>query len=144
MGGGFLGAFGLAEPGGLARLLEELLVSAEATGELVLLRTPPGAAPLLGSAIDKAGKMPDFDPDVLSSLAGHVRDMAPEDAEIVRPDEGELAVLLPDRQYNWLMRYERFGMLIIMALVCFGALSNVLDTAIGWVFQLFCRIVGFY
>ena len=55
-----------------------------------------------------------------------------------------LAVLLPDRQYDWLMRYERFGMLIIMALVCFGALSNVLDTAIGWVFQLFCRIVGFY
>ncbi len=55
-----------------------------------------------------------------------------------------LAVLLPDRQYNWLMRYERFGMLILMALVCFGALSNVLDTAIGWVFQLFCRIVGFY
>ena len=55
-----------------------------------------------------------------------------------------LAALLPDRQYDWLMRYERFGMLIIMALVCFGALSNVLDTAIGWVFQLFCRIVGFY
>lgn len=55
-----------------------------------------------------------------------------------------LAALLPDRQYAWLMRYERFGMLIIMALVCFGALSNVLDGAIGWVFQLFCRIVGFY
>ena len=55
---------------------------------------------------------------------------------------GMLAVLLPDRQYDWLMRYERFGMLILMALVCFGALSNVLDTAIGWVFQLFCRIVG--
>ena len=55
-----------------------------------------------------------------------------------------LAAVLPDRQYNWLMRYERFGMLIIMALVCFGALSNVLNTAIGAVFQLFCRIVGFY
>ena len=55
-----------------------------------------------------------------------------------------LAALLPDRQYAWLMRYERFGMLIIMALVCFGALSNVLNSAIGWVFQLFCRIVGFY
>ena len=51
---------------------------------------------------------------------------------------------LSDRAYDWLMRYERFGMLIIMALVCFGALCNVLDTAIGWVFQLFCRIVGFY
>ena len=62
----------------------------------------------------------------------------------VRCLAGELAALLPDRQYAWLMRYERFGMLIIMALVCFGALSNVLDGAIGWVFQLFCRIVGFY
>ena len=55
-----------------------------------------------------------------------------------------LAVLLPDRQYQWLMRYERFGMLVLMALVLFGSLSNVLSPAIGWVFDLFCRIVGFY
>ena len=55
-----------------------------------------------------------------------------------------LAVLLPDRQYQWLMRYERFGMLLLMALVLFGSLSNVLSPAIGWVFDLFCRIVGFY
>lgn len=55
-----------------------------------------------------------------------------------------LAVLLPDRQYRWLMRYEHFGMVLIMALVCFGALSSLLDGAIEWVFQLFCRIVGFY
>lgn len=55
-----------------------------------------------------------------------------------------LAVLLPDRAYRFLMRYERFGMLIIMALVFFGALSSVLDGAIGAVFTLFCRIVGFY
>ena len=39
----------------LARLCTELLVSAEATANLVVLRTPPGAAPLLASAIDKAG-----------------------------------------------------------------------------------------
>ena len=55
-----------------------------------------------------------------------------------------LAVLLPDRQYQWLMRYERFGMLVLMALVLFGSLSNVLSPAIGRVFDLFCRIVGFY
>ena len=55
-----------------------------------------------------------------------------------------LAALLPDRQYQWLMRYERFGMLVLMALVLFGSLSNVLSPAIGWVFDLFCRIVGFY
>ncbi|MBP2319832.1 GGDEF domain-containing protein [Kibdelosporangium banguiense] len=47
-------------------------------------------------AIDRAGRMPEFDPDVLNSLADHVRDMAPDDAELVRPEEGELAVLLPD------------------------------------------------
>jgi transcriptional regulator of arginine metabolism len=37
----------------LARLCTELLVSAQATANLVVLRTPPGAAPLLASAIDK-------------------------------------------------------------------------------------------
>ncbi len=37
----------------LARLLAELLVSATSTGNLVVLRTPPGAAQFLASAIDK-------------------------------------------------------------------------------------------
>lgn len=49
----------------LARLLEELLVSAEATGDLVVLRTPPGGAHFLGSALDRAGL-----PDVAGTLAG--------------------------------------------------------------------------
>lgn len=39
----------------LARLAEELLVSAEQTINQVVLRTPPGGAQLLASAIDKAG-----------------------------------------------------------------------------------------
>ena len=39
----------------LTRLCEELLVSAEASANLVVLRTPPGAAQFLGSAIDAAG-----------------------------------------------------------------------------------------
>jgi transcriptional regulator of arginine metabolism len=38
----------------LARLCTELLVSAEASANLVVLRTPPGAAGFLASAIDKA------------------------------------------------------------------------------------------
>ncbi len=38
----------------LARLATELLVSAEASGNLVVLRTPPGAAQFLASALDKA------------------------------------------------------------------------------------------
>jgi transcriptional regulator of arginine metabolism len=44
------------EPTGrLARVVAELLVSAEASANLVVLRTPAGAAQLLASAIDQAG-----------------------------------------------------------------------------------------
>ena len=53
-----------------------------------------------------------------------------------------MAALLPDKQYNLLMRYERFGMLIIMLLVVFGALGGVMGRAITGIFTLFCRIVG--
>jgi transcriptional regulator of arginine metabolism len=49
----------------LGRLLEELLVSAEATGDTVVLRTPPGGAHLLGSALDRAGL-----PEVVGTVAG--------------------------------------------------------------------------
>ncbi|WP_300682451.1 arginine repressor [Nocardioides sp.] len=38
----------------LARLCGELLMSAEASANLVVLRTPPGAAQFLASAVDKA------------------------------------------------------------------------------------------
>ena len=51
--------------GRLARLCEELLVTAEASANLVVLRTPPGAAQLLASAIDHSSF-----PDVLGSVAG--------------------------------------------------------------------------
>ncbi len=43
----------------------ELLVSAEASANLVVLRTPPGAAQFLASAFDKADL-----PDVLGTIAG--------------------------------------------------------------------------
>ena len=49
----------------LARLCNELLVSAEATANLVVLRTPPGAAQFLASAFDKSAL-----PDVLGTIAG--------------------------------------------------------------------------
>jgi len=49
----------------LSRLCAELLVSAEASANLVVLRTPPGAAQFLASAFDKA----EF-PDVLGTIAG--------------------------------------------------------------------------
>jgi transcriptional regulator of arginine metabolism len=49
----------------LARLCTELLVSARATANLVVLRTPPGAAPLLASAIDKTEML-----GVVGTIAG--------------------------------------------------------------------------
>jgi transcriptional regulator of arginine metabolism len=39
----------------LRRIAEEFLVSAEASANLVILRTPPGAAQFLASAVDHAG-----------------------------------------------------------------------------------------
>ncbi|MFX8937908.1 arginine repressor, partial [Acinetobacter baumannii] len=47
----------------LTRLLRELLVSAEASANLVVLRTPPGAAQFLASAIDHTGAV-----DVLGTI----------------------------------------------------------------------------
>ncbi len=49
----------------LARLCAELLVSAEASANLVVLRTPPGAAQFLGSALDRVGLA-----GVLGTIAG--------------------------------------------------------------------------
>ena len=39
-----------------------------------------------------------------------------------------LAVLLPDRAYNWLMRYERYGMILLLVLVATGVLGKPLTT----------------
>jgi transcriptional regulator of arginine metabolism len=49
----------------LARLSAELLVSAETSANLVVLRTPPGAAQFLASALDRAGMS-----SVLGTIAG--------------------------------------------------------------------------
>ena len=49
----------------LSRLAGELLVSAQASANLVVLRTPPGAAQFLASAIDKVEL-----PEVLGCIAG--------------------------------------------------------------------------
>lgn len=49
----------------LARLTAELLVTAEYSGNLVVLRTPPGAAQFLASAIDHSVM-----PGVLGTIAG--------------------------------------------------------------------------
>jgi transcriptional regulator of arginine metabolism len=49
----------------LARLLGEVLVSADASGNLAVLRTPPGAAHYLASALDRAAMH-----EVVGTIAG--------------------------------------------------------------------------
>jgi transcriptional regulator of arginine metabolism len=49
----------------LAKVASDLLLSAEASGNLVVLRTPPGAAQLMASMIDRTGL-----PAVLGTVAG--------------------------------------------------------------------------
>jgi transcriptional regulator of arginine metabolism len=49
----------------LFRLLRELLTSVDYSGNLVVLRTPPGAAQFLASAIDRAGL-----DDIVGTIAG--------------------------------------------------------------------------
>ena len=52
-------------PGRLARIAAEFLLSAEASANLVVLRTPAGAAQFLASAIDHAAW-----PSILGTVAG--------------------------------------------------------------------------
>jgi transcriptional regulator of arginine metabolism len=52
-------------PARLVRLLRELLTGADASGNLAVLRTPPGAAQFLASALDRSGL-----PEVVGTIAG--------------------------------------------------------------------------
>ncbi|MFE7121022.1 arginine repressor [Streptomyces sp. NPDC057654] len=54
-----------ATEGRMARLAGELLISAEASANLVVLRTPPGAAQFFASAIDQAGVH-----EIIGTIAG--------------------------------------------------------------------------
>jgi transcriptional regulator of arginine metabolism len=58
-------AEGAGSPGRLARFLSELLTSAEASANLVVLRTPAGAAQFLASVIDHAAWQ-----SILGTVAG--------------------------------------------------------------------------
>ncbi|MDS1116610.1 arginine repressor [Gordonia westfalica] len=49
----------------LSRLVSELLVSTDSSGNLAVLRTPPGAAHYLAAALDRARL-----PDVVGTIAG--------------------------------------------------------------------------
>ncbi len=51
--------------------------------------------------------------------------------------------LVSDRTYSWLMRYERYGFLILMALVFFNVISGPLSAATGWVYEKLFSIAQF-
>ncbi|HTW19009.1 MAG TPA: arginine repressor [Mycobacteriales bacterium] len=63
--GPVLRAFADASEGRVSRLATELVVSVESSANLVVVRTPPGGAHLLASAIDRAGL-----DDVIGTVAG--------------------------------------------------------------------------
>lgn len=52
-------------PARLQRLLRELLTGVDSSANIAVLRTPPGAAQFLASALDRAGL-----PDVVGTIAG--------------------------------------------------------------------------
>jgi len=52
-------------PARLLRLLHELLTGVDASGNIAVLRTPPGAAQFLASALDRSGLS-----DVVGTIAG--------------------------------------------------------------------------
>jgi transcriptional regulator of arginine metabolism len=52
-------------PARLTRLLADLLIEADGSANLAVLRTPPGAAQFLASGLDKVAL-----PDVLGTIAG--------------------------------------------------------------------------
>ena len=51
--------------------------------------------------------------------------------------------LVGDQTYSWLMRYERYGFLILMALVFFNVISGPLSAATGWVYEKLFSIAQF-
>ncbi|GAA4926519.1 arginine repressor [Actinoplanes utahensis] len=52
-------------PARLIRLLRELLTGVDSSGNIAVLRTPPGAAQYLASALDRSGL-----PEVVGTIAG--------------------------------------------------------------------------
>lgn len=58
-------SYALPESGGLAQILRQFVVSVDASGNLAVVRTPPGAASAVASAIDSADL-----PGVLATVQG--------------------------------------------------------------------------
>ena len=90
------------------RVAQDLLISAEASANLVVLRTPPGGAHLLASALDQAITTSAL-PELLGTVAGDdtvlVITRKPEGgeaaaAQILRLSEGLLKTTLADQRQN--------------------------------------------
>lgn len=54
-----------------------------------------------------------------------------------------LFAFLPDRLYYFVMRYERWLMLIIIALAWFDLLSGPIDVCMGWMLKGMCAVTEF-
>ncbi len=52
-----------------------------------------------------------------------------------------LFAVLPDDKYAWLMRYERYGLFALYALIFFGALDGFLGAAVGAVYGFFVDLI---
>ncbi|MBE6995921.1 MAG: site-2 protease family protein [Ruminococcaceae bacterium] len=51
------------------------------------------------------------------------------------------AAFLPDRAYEKLMRYERYGILVLLALSYFGVMSNFISDAIVFVYTFLLNLI---
>ncbi|MEH0938388.1 arginine repressor [Micromonospora psammae] len=83
-----------AAPARLVRLLRELLNGVDSSGNIAVLRTPPGAAQYLASALDRAGL-----PDVVGTIAG-------DDTILVVAREAVGGAALGDKLAGWARREE--------------------------------------
>jgi transcriptional regulator of arginine metabolism len=81
-------------PERLRRLLRELLTGADSSGNLVVLRTPPGAAQFLASALDRSGL-----PEVVGTIAGD--DTILVVARMAEPPEGSAGAALASKLVEW-------------------------------------------
>jgi transcriptional regulator of arginine metabolism len=78
-------------PARLARLLRELLTGVDSSGNIAVLRTPPGAAQYLASALDRSGLT-----DVVGTIAGD------DTILVVARDSGPMSgAALAEKLGNW-------------------------------------------
>jgi transcriptional regulator of arginine metabolism len=81
-------------PARLVRLLRELLTGVDASGNMAVLRTPPGAAQFLASALDRSGL-----PEVVGTIAG-------DDTILVVAREAIGGAALAEKLFSWAGREE--------------------------------------